>query len=294
MNELIDFSLDDLGLFTRVVETGGFTAAARVTGMPQATISRRIAALERHLGVALLARTTRSVAMTEAGERVFDHARRMVQEAEGVSAAAAQLRADPSGHIRITAPVVLGQHLLAPVIADFLNAHPKVRVHVDLGGRRVDLLEEAFDVAIRVGRLPDSTLVQTRLMQVDAAYYAAPGLAGQLEAIDDLASVPWLHAGNSTGPVTWTAEPVQGGSAPRTFRADPRMTSSDVDVLIVAARAGLGVAVLPEFAAPDDLIRVLADWRSRTVDITALSVSQKMTVPAVRVFIDHLKQAFRQ
>lgn len=290
MNDLMGMNLDDLALFAHVVAAGGFTAAARVTGVPQATISRRVAALERNLGVSLLARTTRVVAVTDAGQRVYDHARRMLDECEGALAAAALMRSEPAGLIRIAAPVVLGQHLLAPAIASFLVTHPKIRIQVDLGGRLVDLVEEGFDLAVRVGHLPDSSLIQTRLMQVDAAYYAAPEVARGLKEVDDLATVPWLHAGNRSGPVEWTAAPVDGDAPHRLFRAEPRMTSSDVEVLIAAARAGLGVAVLPAFAAAEGLERVLPGWRSRRVDISALAVSHKMSVPGVRALIDHLKQ----
>lgn len=291
MNELIERDLGDLALFARVVEAGGFTAAAKLTGVPQTTLSRRVAALEERLGLRLLDRTTRRVAPTEAGRRIHDHARRMVEAAEEARAAAATVRAEPSGLVRLSAPVVFGQHVLGPAAAAFAMAHPKVRLQVTLSGRRVDLIEEGIDIAVRVGDLPDSSLSRVPLMTATAAYYARADVAARVTAPADLARVPWLDASTEGGSARWQAWPVDGHATDPSFSLarTPRLTANETETLIAAARAGMGVAVLPTFAAPDDLVRVLPLHVARRVEINALIVSRRSIVPAVRALLDHLK-----
>lgn len=289
MDSLIDADLGDFALFARVVEAGGFSAAARTIGVPQTTLSRRIAKLEVRLGVRLLERTTRRIAITEAGRKVFDHARRMMDEAEDARATAASLNAEPSGLIRVSAPVVLGQHLLAPAIISFTDKYPKVRFQVSLSGRRVDLVEEGYDIAIRVGDLPDSGLMKVPLMKSYAAYYARPDVAGRIRKPQDLSEPAWLNASNESGSATWNLLNSATGEMVLSLSKEPLITSSDVETLVQAARAGLGVSVLPEFVRDPKLVRVLPDYVARLVEINALLVSRKSIIPSVRGFIDHLK-----
>lgn len=288
MNDLIGSRSADLALFARVVEAGGFTAASRNVGAPQTTISRRIARLERELGVRLLERTTRKVSVTQVGKRIYQNARRIIEEAEGAQATAATMRAEPAGLIRVSAPVVFGQYLLAPSLSAFLAANPKVKVQLDLTGRQVDLVEESIDVAIRIGPLLPSTLIRRRIMLANAAYFADAKIARGIDGPDALHKADWLHAGNEHAVVKWRLLDAEKLEEKHSFAKEPRVTSSDVETLISCAEAGLGVAVLPEFAAPPTLKRVLPAYVSRQVEINALSPSHKSITPAVRSFLDYL------
>lgn len=290
MNDLIGSRSADLALFARVVEAGGFTAASRNVGAPQTTISRRIAKLERELGVRLLERTTRKVSVTEVGRRIYQNARRIIEEAEGAQAVAATMRDEPAGLIRVSAPVVFGQHLLAPALSAFLGANPKVKVQLDLTGRQVDLVEESIDVAVRIGPLLPSSLIRRRIMWANAAYFANAEIAVGIDRPDALHKAHWLHAGNEHGTVEWKLLDAESLEEKHSFAKEPRVTSSDVETLISCAKAGLGVAVLPEFAVPRTLKRVLPSFVSRQVEINALSPSHKSITPAVRSFLDYLQK----
>lgn len=290
MDDLIGSRSADLALFARVVEAGGFTAASRNVGAPQTTISRRIAKLERELGVRLLERTTRKVSVTQVGRRVYQNARRIIEEAEGAQAVAATMRDEPAGLIRISAPVVFGQYLLAPALSAFLAVNPKVKVQLDLTGRQVDLVEEGIDVAIRIGPLLPSSLIRRRIMWANAAYFANAAIARGIDGPDALQKADWLHAGNEHAVVKWKLLDAGSLEEKHSFTKEPRVTSSDVETLISCAEAGLGVAVLPEFAVPQTLERVLPAYVSRQVDINALSPSHKSITPAVRSFLDDLQK----
>lgn len=291
MYGLIDNQVGDLALYAKVVEAGGFTAASRITGVPQATISRRIAELEDRLDVRLLERTTRKVSVTQVGRKIYEHARRIVEEVESAGAVATSLKDEPSGLIRMTAPVVLGQHLLAPAIASFLKEYPKVSVQVELTGRRVDLVEEGFDLAIRVGELDASSLIRTRLTKANAAYFANNDISEKVISPSDIESVPWLHAGMNAGTATWDVLHAQTHARIHQASKEPTLVSSDVEILVESAKAGLGIAILPEFAAPNSLNRVLPGTVAKQVEINALVVSHKSILPSVRSFIDHLKNS---
>ncbi len=289
MSDLIRDYLTDIALFARVVEAGGFTAASKLVDVPQSTLSRRVAALEARLGTRLLNRTTRKVSATEAGNRVYKHAKRILDEVESVEAVAASLREEPAGLVRITAPVVFGQHLLSPAIAGFLSKYPKVRFQTELTGRRVDVVDEGFDIAIRVGDLEESSLVKIPLTRANAAYYATESVARRIVAPKDLAAANWLHPGLTPGVAEWRLIDPASQSVVETLTKEPCVTGSEIQVLIDVAKAGLGVAVLPEFAAPPKLTRVLPQFLARQVDINALVVSRKSIVPAIREFLNHLK-----
>ena len=138
MSELIDPHLTELAMFVRVVESGGFTAAAQATKTPQPTVSRHVKQLEDRLGLRLLDRSTRRIALTEPGRRVFDHARAMLDQAEAVQADIANLQAEPSGQLSVVAPIVLGQALVSDVVADFAANHPKVNIFVEWTTRAVN------------------------------------------------------------------------------------------------------------------------------------------------------------
>lgn len=293
MDGLIDALLGDLGLVVRVAEAGGFTAAARQTGVPQATVSRRIASLEGRLGVRVFDRTTRRVALTDAGRQIYEHARLMLEQAEQAQTAATRLRSAPAGRLRITAPVILGQAFVADIVAAYMARYPDVRVLLELTGRVVDLVHEGFDVAIRIGPLPDSTLALTRLGAARTGLFAAAGYLasrGTPRAPAHLARHAMLLPGLALGDATVT---LSDGAATERVTVSQAMVSNDVVPLIRAAEAKCGIAVLPTFAAPPSLEPVLPAWRSPPIAVNALTPSWKGSLPSVRTFVDMARDRLR-
>lgn len=301
MDEWIrDSAVSDLLLFTRVVDHGGFGAAARATGVPQATLSRRVAALEERVGARLLQRTTRRASLTPAGRRYHEHGRRIAEEVAAAQAAAAQLRAEPGGPLRITAPVVLGQSFLGTILAEFTRLYPAVVATVDLTGRRVDLIEEGYDVALRAGVLPSSTLVARRLGVGKAGLYASPeylAAHGEPDEPHALAGRRTLHNRSGEGAVVWRLD-ASGGRAEE-VALTPAVRSNDVAVLADLALAGAGIARLPTFAAAAHvrlgrLRPVLPDWTAERVELHAVYPSHKGLAPAVRAFVDLAARRLRE
>ena len=166
---------NDLLLFARVVESGSFSRAADRVGLPKSTVSRRVSELEKRLGERLLQRSTRKLAVTEFGISVLDHARQVAEEVDGAMALALHRQAKPSGTLRISMPGDFANLRLAELMADFVREHPAISLHVDVSPRRVDLIGESFDLAIRMGELPnDAQLAARRLAEMSTGLYASP------------------------------------------------------------------------------------------------------------------------
>jgi DNA-binding transcriptional LysR family regulator len=298
MNRLIDGQLLDLALLVRVVDFGGFTAAARATGIPQATISRRIGLLEQAFGVRLLDRTTRRVKLTEAGSRVYESARLMVDQGEAASAAANALKSEPSGALRIIAPVILGRYFIGDILADFLNDYPKVNAKLELSGRTVDLVEEGFDIAIRIGSSPDSSLSQFHLGKTYTGFYVTPSYlaSNPVRQPSDLADHPIMAPGSKLGKSQLKLS--KGGSVTNVEVA-LHFVCNDAQPLLAAAERGLGVAVLPRFKGDvavktGTVVRILADWELPETIINGLTPSSRGSLPAVRLFLEYTKQRLSQ
>lgn len=290
MDEYIDGQLGDLALLVRVVESGGFTAASRRTGTPQSTISRRIAALERRLGQTLLSRTTRRLELTEPGQRVFDHAKQMLAHAEAAQGAMAELLSDPSGLLRVTAPLVLGQALLTETISRFLADHPAIRLTLEWTARAIDPVEDAVDVAIRVGKPRDSAAMMVTLGSVRSCLYAPGNWAGPVPRHpDDLAGHPVFGLGRAGA--SDSLRFVRGRE-----RADVavtwRLQANDTGPVIAAAEACAGLAVLPSFVIPTGWSRLLADWQMTPMPVNALTARGRGSLPRVRLFLQALQETF--
>ncbi|MDJ1158847.1 LysR family transcriptional regulator [Chelatococcus sp. SYSU_G07232] len=287
--------LNDLSLFAAVVTHGGFAAAARALGLPKSTLSRRVARLEEDFGARLLQRSTRRFAVTEIGEDVYRHCRAMLAEAEAAAEAVERRRAEPCGLVRVSCPPGLAQGLIAPVLPRFMQAHPRVRVQLLISNRRVDLIEEGVDIALRVrDRLDtDADLVvrvlgRSRIMLVASPAYL--DAHGRPEAVADLARHQTLSM-NERGSDVWTLIGPEG----RTERLEhePRLMCSDFDVLLGAALSGLGVALMPESVcapalAEGRLEAVLPEWGGATGVAHLVFPSRRGLLPAVRVTIDFL------
>lgn len=288
--------LNDLALFALVVEHAGFAAVERVTGIPKSRLSRRVAALEASLGVRLLQRSTRRFAVTEVGQQVYRHARAMREEAEAARRAVAEHTGEPGGLLKVSCPVAIAQVQLAAVLPAFLARYPKVRMQLQVSNRRVEIIDEGIDVAIRVrGRLDqDPGLIVRPFGAIRELLVASPGylgLHGEPEHPEQLAGHSILSMFDEPGPQRWA---LQDASQKLTrIEFEPRIAAKDFPLLRQLALNGLGIALLPETVCRDlldagHLQRVLPGWDLPLGICHAVFASRRGMLPALRAFIDHL------
>lgn len=287
MSEYIDPHLSELATLVRVVESGGFSAASRATKTPQPTITRHVQQLEARLGLRLLDRTTRRVALTEAGRRVFDHARAMLDQAEAVQAEIAALQAEPSGRLSVVAPVILGQAFVSGIVAGFAARHPRVAIELEWTTRAVHPVEDGIDVVIRLGRPPDSAAVLSRLGYAQARLYAPRGMdADHIVAPRDLETCRIAVLGRG---VEGTVLTMQNGARIETVAVSPCLSANDVHPVIAVAERTGALAILPAFAAPEGWSVCLPDWHLPGLEINALTAPARGALPKVRLFLEALK-----
>ena len=292
--------LNDLYYFVQVVDHGGVAPAGRALGMPKSKLSRRIALLEERLGVRLLQRTTRHFSVTDVGQSFYEHCKAMLVEAEAAQEAIELTRATPRGTVRLSCPIALLQSLVSPMLASFMRAHPQVTVLLEATNRRVDLVAEGIDVAIRVRPppLPDSDLVLRVLAERSQCMVGSPllfGDAARPTAPADLADWPSLALGTPQQHYQWDLYGPDGARAQ--LRHAPRFVTGDMLALRDAAVAGVGVVQLPtmlivEQVANGSLLPLMAQWRPQREIIHAVFPSRRGLLPAVRMLIDHLAHAF--
>jgi DNA-binding transcriptional LysR family regulator len=283
--------LNDIVVFARVVEAGSFTAAARLLGMPKTTVSRRIAALEREVGVRLIQRTTRSLNVTDAGRLYYEQSRQALRTIEDANLRLAEARGEPSGTIRISAPVGFGGHFLAGAVFDFLAAYPKTKVELHLSDDTLNLVENRIDLAFRTGILQDSTLIARKLGSTHRILCASPDYLarhGVPDAPADLARHHCVIAGPSTGMAHWV---LNGPRGQETVAVSGRFAANEMQAVIAAAIAGYGIAQLPyqvtEAAFIDGrLRRVLDDYTTPVGGLYAVYPSSRHVSPLVKEFIE--------
>lgn len=295
-----DIDPSDLMIFAHVAELGSFSQAAARLGLPKSSVSRRLAALEQRLGERLLLRTTRRQTLTEFGQLLLEHARQVVAEVDAVAALSAHRQSAPSGRLRVSMPGDLANLLLADALAAFVATYPAIRLELDLSPRRVDLLGEGFDVAVRVGELPDDAMLAARrLSEVSTGLYAAPaylaatGGPATPEQLTDFAAIALL--GVNGEPLRWRLEK---GDARWDALPPPRIAANSPELLIHMARSGLGIAAVPDAYALFDvrhgrLQRVLPDWRLPGEKVSAVFPERKLMPTKTRAFIDMLQTRFR-
>lgn len=289
---------NDLLIFARVAELGSFSRAADRMGLPKSTVSRRLAALEQRVGERLLLRTTRRQTLTEFGLLLLEHARQIVAEVDAVATLSAHRQVVPGGRLRVSMPSDFANLLLAEALAAFVALYPAIALELDLSARRVDLLGEGFDLAVRMGSLPDDTLLAARRLAVfPAGLYASPDyLAERGDPADpeDLAQHQAVRLLRSNGEsAAWTL--LKGE---RRWQGVPpgRASANSVELLIRMARAGAGIAAVPDqFAAPHlregRLRRVLPEWCLPGETAWAVFPGRKLMPARTRVFIDMLRIA---
>jgi DNA-binding transcriptional LysR family regulator len=297
-------SLDanDLILFAQVMDAGSFSRAAERCGLPKSTLSRRITQLETKLGERLLTRSTRRLAITEFGEQILDHAKRLLEETEAASAMALHRQGTPRGVLRVSLPPDFAELDLTPLLLQYASSYPEVRLELDLSPRRVDLLAERFDLAVRAAsRLPDdSTLVARKLCEMQGSLYASPAYLahyGMPEQPADLLQHVCLGAISGTGDMLpWQlargAERWEGTPA-GPLAANSRGLQRDL------AAHGLGIVGLADrFAAKwveqGLLKRVLPEWTLPTVTIWCVTPGRRLLPVRTTAFIDLLRAAMEE
>ena len=321
---------DDLLLFARVAESGSFSRAAERVQLPKSTVSRRIAALEKRLGERLLQRTTRKLVITEFGQGVLDHARAMSEEVDAALAFALSRQARPSGRLRVSMPGDFASTALERPLAEFIRDFPEVSLELDLSPRRVDLIGENFDLAIRMGTLPDdSQLAARRLAVFTTGLYAAPSLLrehGEPLAPEALHTMPALmllsrsgeavawelsprepateggdtHAngtGNGSAPTAKSSKPRRGAAAPlHEIVPGQHVRANSPELLIRLARSGAGVVAVADFFAEPylargELQRILPAWCLPDAQCWAVFPGRRLMPAKTRAFVDMLAKA---
>ncbi|MBC3362347.1 LysR substrate-binding domain-containing protein [Pseudomonas sp. SWRI154] len=293
--------LNDLYYFAKVVEAGGFAAAGRLLGIPKSRLSRRIAELEERLGARLLQRTTRQLKLTAVGERYLSHCQAMLLEAEMADEAVASMSSEPRGRLRVSSPVGLAHQFLPLIIETFLAKYPLVQLEMTLLNRRVDLIGEGIDVALRVRDVGDEDplLMTRRLRQARLTLVASPALVEgrQIETPDDLKQLPVLGALDADRLVHLRLLDRSGQSTELALEA--RLGIDDFIVRRACALAGLGITLLPSMYCEQELldgrlVELLPGWSSPDGWLLAVYPHRRGMLPAVRAWIDHLVAAFEQ
>lgn len=288
--------LNDMLYFAEVVDRGGFAAAGRALGLPKSKLSRRVAELEARLGVRLLQRTTRKLSLTQTGELYHRHCVAIREEAEAAADAMALVQTEPRGTIRVACPVTLAQSTIGPLIPRFLGKHPQVRLEMQVSNRVVDLVQEGFDVALRVRTTLDDSgsLIVKNLGNSQSLLVASPAQLerqGRPQTVDDLQRLSTLAMSGSDGKIGWKL--LGPGGRELNFQHRPVYTADDLWTLKYAVLAGTGVTLLPDYMCANELQQgqleqVLPGWAPRTGIIHAVFPSRRGLVPAVRRFLDFL------
>jgi DNA-binding transcriptional LysR family regulator len=287
--------LNELFVFAKVVQAGSFVGASRELGMPKSTVSRKVLELEARLGARLLQRTTRTLRLTDVGRAYYAHAERVVVEAEQAEAAVTELQVEPRGLLRMAAPLNFTQ--LGALVQSFLDRYPHVRIEIVCSDRLVDLVADGFDLALRVGRLADSTLIARPLGRTRNLLVASPALLAKLgrpEAPEQLPRWPCIAFGGAAERAHWELQSLAGKllSVP----IEPRFVVNEFDVVSAATLSGLGISLLPAQSCVADIRAgrlecVLPQWSSIERPVQAVYPSGRHLSPKVTAFIDHLAAA---
>ncbi|TXH67689.1 MAG: LysR family transcriptional regulator [Thiothrix sp.] len=285
----MDF-LNDMALFVEVAKVMSFRQAAEKAGVPSSTLSRRISALEKAIGLRLLHRTTRKIELTEAGQIYYQRCRRIVEEARLAHDQLTAMLEQPSGVIRASLPVDFATQFLTPLFAEFTTVYPQIRFELDLTPRTVDLVTEPFDIAIRIGRLPDSQLIARQLTQFNARLYASPNYlarSGTPATPQDLVQHECIDFPKSG---TWT---LHSQAATLEIAVQGRFVANSVDMIRRLALLDQGIVFLPAAVVVKDVAQgklqpLLPDWQGSSVPVYALTETRLLPAKTQR-FIEFLQ-----
>ncbi len=291
--------IKSLRAFETVVEAGGFAAAARVMGLSRAVVNKQVQQLETHLDTQLLRRSTRSVTPTEAGLLFFDRAQAILADLDNAVGELTELQGGLRGNLRVNLPMTFGVTYMAPLIGNFVRQHPDIHLEVTLNDRFVDLIEEGYDVTVRIGEMEHATsLVSEEIGQTERVLCATPRFAKSttMTSPDDLKSLRCLHYGLQQSGLIWQ---LTGPEGPVSTRVNCVMWSNNGQVLKEAALKDQGIVMLPTFMVAAELQdgtlqRVLPEYSGDHLDIFMLYPRSRHLSNKVRAFVDFVKEAFQR
>jgi DNA-binding transcriptional LysR family regulator len=284
--------------FVKVAETQSFSEAARRLRSSKSAVSRSVGALESELGARLFNRTTRSLKLTEAGRAYLERVTRVLADLDDADRALGHLQAKPRGRLQVSAPMSFGFLHLAPALPEFLARYPEVDVDLALNDRFVDLVDEGFDVALRIGALADSSLISRRIAPIRVSLCASPGYFqehGTPRTPDDLKAHECLRNSNVSRTQEWRFADADG--KPCLVPVSGRVSANNGDTLRVLALAGFGVALLPTFIVGGDLsagalVSALELYIPQSLSMNAVYPHSRHLSPKVRAFVDFLVERF--
>jgi len=287
-----------IGVFVAAVDEGSLAAAARRYGLSAAMAGKYVSALEAELNARLLQRTTRRLSLTDVGHAYYDRCRQILEAFDEANREASDSQGDARGVLRVAVPVTFGAMHLGSVVARYMDEHPHVNVEVLLSDRYADLLDIGADLAIRIGRLPDSGLVARRIAPCRMIVCASPGYLqrhGTPRTPDDLRRAQRLAFSEAVSAGDWTL--IDRNDRAHVIDGPCRMSANNTQMLLAAALAGAGVTYGPSFVfgehvARGELVALLPDYRASDLTIQAVYPSARHVPLKVRRFIDHLIQAF--
>jgi DNA-binding transcriptional LysR family regulator len=285
--------IDAMKVFVSAVDEGSLAAAGRRLGRSPAAISRAIAFLEAHVGVELLHRTTRSLKLSEAGERYASACRRVLIDLEEADILAAGERSAPRGTLTITAPIITGENLLRPILDAFMDEYPTVSVRLYLIDRTVNLIDEGIDVALRIAHLADSNFVSIRLGEVRRVIAASPRYLAQHPVIREPADLAKHRIISMThfGMDSWSFPSLEGSSIPRTIQFTPRLVVNTVRAAVASAAEGHGITRLFSYHIAEEISErrlqiLLSKDEYPPLPVQLLAPEGRFAVPKVRAFVD--------
>lgn len=291
--------LTDMATFATVVDHNSFSAAADALNTSKSSVSRRVAALEQRLDLELMQRTTRKLVLTESGRLYYEHCARLLSNAKEADKAIRMMRAVPSGCLNLSVPETLGRAVILPVLPEFLNLYPDINLNLTITSRKVDLIEDRCDIAVRKGLIEDESLTAIPLGSSTQFLYASPAFldtAPEITAPNDLQNCAYLSSQIDLGPTRVT---LWRDLTDIQIQITPRLAVRDHEALLKMTLAGLGVALLPVWMAENhvkkgDLVQLLPEFRGPSVDFNIVYQPHRASSPNVRAFVEFLVTRFQQ
>lgn len=290
--------ITSMSIFKRVVETGSFSAVARETGLSQPTVSKHVAELENRLGTKLLNRSTRQLSLTEAGKEYYDRCSELLSDLEELESSVGQSRSEPTGTLRVNIPVTFGRMYLLPILWEFMSQYPDLKIDLVMDDGYVDLVKDGVDLAIRVGPLPDSSLIARKIGDSPRVTVASPDYLaehGEPKTLTDLEDHSCIVYTFLTTRNEWH---FNGASGEEKLRVHGDFSASSPDAIREAVVAGVGIAVTPLWLVHDALTQgkvkeILTDYDPTPLEIHAVYPDRRFVPRRVGLFIDHLKTSMK-
>jgi len=289
-------NLNDMMVFLTVVEHQSFTLAADAISLPKSNISRKVSRLEAALGVRLLERSTRSLRLTEIGKTYYEHCVRINEEITNSQKCIETMSSVPRGVIKLCTSVTIGQSLIAPLLMQFNELYPDIQVQLQLTNRRIDIIEEGFDLVLRVGESADSSLISKKLMNTNLKLYASPQYINNQNTlkeitIENLVNHKCLFMNATSHSNQWV---LNDKNESETVKLNPSFVCDDFNVIYQMTLNGAGISLLPEYLCKDAisdnrLQQVLNSWQSTKISLYAIYASRKGVTPKIRAMIDFLE-----